>query len=54
VLSRPVYPRDLIASILLRLGIDPAISIPGPAGNPVRLVPETDNRPGFGILSEIM
>ena len=32
VASRPVYPRDLIASILLRLGIDPAGTIPGPPG----------------------
>jgi uncharacterized protein (DUF1501 family) len=54
VVSRPVYPKDLIASILLRLGIDPAGTIPGPAGIPVRLVPETENRPGFGILAEIM
>ncbi|MCX7030857.1 MAG: DUF1501 domain-containing protein [Spirochaetes bacterium] len=54
VVSRPVYPRDLIASILLRLGIDPAGTIPGPSGTPVRLVPETENRPGFGILTEIM
>jgi len=54
VASRPVYPRDLIASILLRLGIDPAGTIPGPSGTPVRLVPETENRPGAGILSEIM
>jgi hypothetical protein len=54
VASRPVYPKDLIASILLRLGIDPAGTIPGPSGAPVRLVPETDCRPGFGILSEIM
>jgi hypothetical protein len=54
VVSRPVYPRDLIASILLRLGIDPAGTIPGPAGAPVRLVPETESRPGSGILTEIM
>jgi len=54
VVSRPVYPQDLIASILLRLGIDPAGTIPGPAGTPVRLVPETENRPGFGMLTEIM
>ncbi len=54
VVSRPVYPKDLIASILLRLGIDPAGTIPGPTGTPVRLVPETENRPGFGMLTEIM
>jgi hypothetical protein len=54
VASRPVYPRDLIASILLRLGIDPAGTIPGPSGAPVRLLPATENRPGSGILSEIM
>jgi uncharacterized protein (DUF1501 family) len=54
VASRPVYPRDLIASILLRLGIDPAGTITGPSGAPVRLVPATDDRPGSGILTEIM
>jgi uncharacterized protein (DUF1501 family) len=54
VASRPVYPKDLIASILLRLGIDPAGTIPGPAGTPVRLVPATDDSPGSGILTEIM
>jgi hypothetical protein len=54
VLTRPVYPRDLIASILLRLGIDPASTVPGPSGTPVRLVPQTDDRPGSGILAEIM
>ncbi len=54
VASRPVTPRDLIASILLRLGIDPASTVPGPAGTPVRLVPPTDDRPGSGILAEIM
>jgi hypothetical protein len=43
VASRPVYPRDLIASILLRLGIDPAGTITGPSGAPVRL--GRDRRP---------
>ena len=54
VVSRPVYPRDLISTILLRLGIDPASTVPGPAGVPVRLIPPTETGPGVGILSEIL
>ncbi len=38
VKSRPVYPADLIASIYHQLGIDPAASLPHPAGLPVRAI----------------
>jgi len=54
VIDRPVYPKDLLSSILLRLGIDPAKEYPdGPAkGMPV--MPPLSDKPGTGILRELM
>jgi hypothetical protein len=40
VKSRPVYPADLIGSIYRQLGIDPAGSLPHPAGVPTRVLPD--------------
>jgi len=42
VKSRPVYPADLIGSIYRQLGIDPAGSLPHPAGVPTRVLPEVN------------
>jgi hypothetical protein len=53
VVSRPVYPQDLIGSILERLGIDPAGSYPATTGHPVPILPPLDPRPGHGILKEL-
>ena len=55
VRNRPVYPRDLIASIYQRLGIDPQSPLPNDRGVDLTLVPpplkeETDGGP----LKEIM
>ncbi|MHC4170883.1 MAG: DUF1501 domain-containing protein, partial [Planctomycetota bacterium] len=55
VKDRPVYPRDLIASMYELLGIDPEGTMPNPQGPPVRVIPAVANgaRSG-GKLTEIM
>ena len=35
--DRPVQPADIAATVYASLGIDPAMTIPGPDGNPLRL-----------------
>ena len=54
VTERPVYPKDLLSSILVRLGIDPAKTYPdGPAkGQPI--MPPVSDKSGAGILKELM
>ncbi len=52
VASRPVHPSDLLASILLLLGIDPAGPLPNPRGLDVPIMPLAER--GGGLLTEIM
>jgi len=55
VVERPVYPTDLIASMYLLLGIDPATTIRHPQGQMVRIVPTSEEgAPSGGLLKEIM
>jgi hypothetical protein len=55
VAERPVYPRDLIASIYQLMGIDPEAPLPNPQGLDVRVLPadEAGEKTG-GLLTEIM
>jgi len=43
VVSRPVSPKDVLATMYHLLGIDPHATIPDRGGRPVTLVPETAN-----------
>jgi hypothetical protein len=54
VAERPVYPQDLIGSILELLGIDPDAKMPNDRGLDIQIMPSTDNGPGRGRLKEIM
>jgi len=54
VVERPVYPQDLIGSILELLGIDPDAKLPNPRGLDLQVMPSADNGPGRGRLKEIM
>jgi hypothetical protein len=55
VKDRPVYPRDLIASMYELLGIDPEGTMPNPQGPPVRVIPAVaDGARSGGKLTEIM
>jgi len=53
VAQRPVFPRDLLSSILLRLGIDPSTVYPeGPAiGQPI--MQSVSTQAGSGLLKEL-
>jgi hypothetical protein len=55
VAERPVYPRDLIASIYKLMGIDPEAPLPNPRGLDVRVLPadEAGEKTG-GLLTEVM
>jgi uncharacterized protein (DUF1501 family) len=54
VAERPVHPRDLIASLYEKLGIDPAARMPNPRGLDVTVLPPAaDGRPA-APLREIM
>ena len=52
VLERPVYPADLLGSILTRMGIDPDAQVPNDRGLQLPAMP-VDPR-GTGRLTEIM
>lgn len=52
VADRPVYPRDLLASVYELLGIDPDGPLPNPRGLDVAVLPKAKN--GQGRLKEIM
>jgi hypothetical protein len=55
VAERPVHPRDVIASIYDRLGIDPSGPMPNPRGLDVRVLPP--NKEGgqdYELLTEIL
>ncbi len=54
VATRPVYPRDLLGSILERLGIDPEGALPNPLGLELKTMPSQGEGPGKGRLKEIM
>jgi hypothetical protein len=54
VAERPVYPRDLIGSILELLGIDPEAKLPNDRGLDLQVMPASDNSAGHGRLKEIM
>ncbi len=55
VAARPVYPRDLIASMYVLLGIDPESPLPNPRGLDVRVLPaEEAGEETGGLLTEIM
>jgi hypothetical protein len=54
VVQRPVYPQDLIGSILTRLGIDLNARLPNPFGEDLRVLPGITSKPGVGLLYEIM
>jgi hypothetical protein len=54
VATRPVYPRDLIRSMYLLLGIDPEGPLPNPRGLDVRVLPaEEEGAQSGGLLREI-
>jgi hypothetical protein len=54
VAERPVYPQDLIGSILELLGIDPDAKLPNTRGLDLKVMPSAENAPGRGRLHEIM
>jgi hypothetical protein len=54
VKDRPVYPADLIGSILERMGIDPEAKIPTPQGFKVDVMPVWGNGLSGGRLKEIL
>jgi len=55
VTERPVYPWDLLNSIYMQMGIDPASMLPTPQGTQVRCTPTAaDGVPIGGYLKEIM
>ncbi|MCX6344159.1 MAG: DUF1501 domain-containing protein [Armatimonadetes bacterium] len=54
VLERPVYPQDLIGSVLELLGIDPDAKMPNDKGLDIKIMPSKENGPGKGRLKEIM
>lgn len=54
VADRPVHPRDLLGSILVRLGIDPDLPMPNPLGLDSAIMPASATGPGRGRLQEIM
>ena len=53
VAERPVYPRDLLGTILERMGIDPDGTIPTPQGLDMAIMPSSGTKPGAGRLTEI-
>jgi uncharacterized protein (DUF1501 family) len=54
VVSRPVKPEDLIGTLLMRLGIDPAGFYPPSIGQNVSILPPLKDEPGVGILRELL
>jgi hypothetical protein len=55
VAERPVYPRDLIASIYTLMGIDPEGPMPNPLGLDVKVLPISEaGEKTAGLLKEIM
>ena len=55
VASRPVYPRDVIASIYELMGIDPEAAMPNPRGMDIKVLPsKEEGAESGGRLKEIM
>lgn len=55
LLSRPVYPQDVIGSIYKQLGIDPTSTLKHPQGLEVRVLPTAEEgAKSGGYLTEIM
>ena len=55
VAERPVYPRDLISSMYVLLGIDPDGPLPNPRGLDVQVLPASEaGEQSAGRLTEIM
>lgn len=54
VAQRPVYPEDLLRSILRLLGIDPDANLPNDRGIEVKVMPYPEEYSGQGELKEIM
>ena len=53
--ERPVYPRDLISSMYVLLGIDPDGPLPNPRGLDVQVLPASEaGEESAGRLTEIM
>jgi hypothetical protein len=54
VQERPVYPQDLLGSILELLGIDPDGPLPNDKGLNIKVMPSSEAGTGRGRLKEIM
>lgn len=54
VSQRPVYPEDLLRSILKLLGIDPDGPLPNDKGMDIKVMPYPEEYKGLGELKEIM
>jgi hypothetical protein len=54
VAERPVYPQDLLGSMLELLGIDPDGPMPNDKGLNIKVMPSSASTPGHGRLNEIM
>lgn len=54
VSERPVYPQDLLGSILELLGINPDAKMPNNRGVDIKTMPSKATGPGIGRLKEIM
>ncbi|OPZ81158.1 MAG: hypothetical protein BWY76_03122 [bacterium ADurb.Bin429] len=54
VVERPVYPQDLIGSILELLGINPDAPLPNNRGLDLKVMPASEDGPGRGRLKEII
>lgn len=52
--ERPIAPWDVIGSMAERLGIDPALALPGPDGTPLPWAPPAGALKTRGLLREIM
>ncbi len=54
VASRPIYPEDLLRSILKLLGINPDGSLPNDKGIDIKVMPYSEGYSGSGELKEVM
>ncbi len=54
VAERPVYPEDLLRSILKLLGIDPDGNLPNDKGMDIKVMPYPEGYSGIGELKEVM
>ncbi|MBD3291946.1 MAG: DUF1501 domain-containing protein [Armatimonadia bacterium] len=54
VAERPVYPADLLGSVLQQMGIDPDGPMPNARGMDTRVMPPSEEEDSVGRLTEIM